>query len=330
MALTLSFYKETEENEWDKFVLEKSMNGVFLQTRKFINYHSKGKFKDVSICVRKGNELVATILGCELNESSGGGKCFFAHRGTTFGGITVSKAIYTASNIDELMSLLMAFLKEAGFNKIFIKMVPNIYQKKDTELIDYFLYKYGFYCYNELNYYLDLDKYKEDIASQFTANKRRDYRYSLKNDLTFKELIDKKDIAEYYDVLLKNLAKLNLKPVHTLEELYDLKFNRFYENIEFYGVYKDNKMIAGSMLFYFNDDIVHTQYLSSDEEYLSMFPMDFLIYNLIKVGVDKNKKIFSFGICTEDRGKYLNLGLSRFKEGFGTEFCINKSYEIDL
>ena len=76
MALTLSFYKETEENEWDKFVLEKSMNGVFLQTRKFINYHSKGKFKDVSICVRKGNELVATILGCELNESSGGGNVF--------------------------------------------------------------------------------------------------------------------------------------------------------------------------------------------------------------------------------------------------------------
>ena len=29
-------------------------------------------------------------------------------------------------------------------------------------------------------------------------------------------------------------------------------------------------MIAGSMLFYFNDDIVHTQYLSSDEEYLTM------------------------------------------------------------
>lgn len=328
MALNFSFYKDIEENEWDKFILEKSMNGVFLQTRKFINYHPSDKFKDASICVRKGNELVATILGCELEDD--GKKCFFAHRGTTFGGITVSKAIYTASNIDELMSLLMAFLKEAGFNKIFIKMVPNIYQKKDTELIDYFLYKYGFYCYNELNYYLDLIKYKEDIASQFTANKRRDYRYSLKNDLTFKELIDKKDIAEYYDVLLKNLAKLNLKPVHTLEELYDLKFNRFYENIEFYGVYKDNKMIAGSMLFYFNDDIVHTQYLSSDEEYLSMFPMDFLIYNLIKVGVDKNKKIFSFGICTEDRGKYLNLGLSRFKEGFGTEFCINKSYEINL
>lgn len=27
------------ESEWDQFVLEKSMNGTFIQTRKFINYH---------------------------------------------------------------------------------------------------------------------------------------------------------------------------------------------------------------------------------------------------------------------------------------------------
>ena len=36
---------------------------------------------------------------------------------------------------------------------------------------------------------------------------------------------------------------------------------------------------------------------------------------------------FTFGICTEDQGRYLNLGLSRFKEGFGTEFRINRTYE---
>ena len=58
-----------------------------------------------------------------------------------------------------------------------------------------------------------------------------------------------------------------------------------------------------------------------------MFPMDFLIYNLIDTAVKKDMEIFTFGICTEDQGRYLNLGLSRFKEGFGTKFCINRSYE---
>lgn len=325
MAFTFSFY-DNNEIEWDNFILEKSMNGTFLQTRKFINYHPTERFQDCSVCVYKGKELVAVVLACEVMDE--GKKTFFAHKGTTFGGISISSNIYTASAIDELMNGLLEFIKENGFEKIYLKMVPEVYQREDANLIDYFLYKTGFQCYNELNYYLELDKYRSDIASQFTSSKRRDYKYSLKNNFLFKCLESKEEIAQYYQVLLRNLNKLGLKPVHTLEELYDLKFNRFNDKIEFYGVYHEDTMVAGSMLFYFDEDIVHTQYLSSDERFLKMYPMDFLIYNLIQVAIDKNMRIFTFGICTEDQGRYLNLGLSRFKEGFGTEFGINRSYEI--
>lgn len=328
MAFNIDFYNPCDQEKWDDFILNKSMNGTFLQTRKFINYHPEKRFKDCSVCIRKGTELVAVVLACEIIDE--GKKTFFAHKGTTFGGISISRNVYTASAINEILEGLIAFIKENGFEKIYLKMVANIYQKENTDLLDYFLYKYGFTTYNELNYYLNLDKYKEDVSVPFTSSKRRDYRYSLKSGFTFKKLESREEIAEYYSVLLKNLEKLGLHAVHSLEDLYDLKFNRFDEKIEFYGVYHESKMVAGSMLFYFDDNVVHTQYLSSDEEYLKMFPMDFLIYNLIQTAVDKNMKTFSFGICTEDQGRYLNLGLSRFKEGFGTEFCINRSYEKTL
>ena len=328
MDLKYLFYNETMEEKWDTFVEHKSMNGTFLQTRKFINYHPEARFKDCSVCIFKGNELVAVVLACEIEDNNK--KIFFAHKGTTFGGITISKSIYTASAIDQMMQGLLQFIKENGYEKIYVKMVPELYQRENTNLLDYFLYKYDFSCVNELNYYLKLEKYVGDIASQFSASKRRDYKYSLRNNLEFRLLEQKNEISDYYNVLLMNLKKLNLRPVHTLEDLYDLKYNRFSEKIEFWGVYYENRIIAGSMLFYFSNDIVHTQYLSSDESYLKMFPMDFLIYNLIDMAITKNKKIFTFGICTENQGKYLNLGLSRFKEGFGTEFCINRSYEKDL
>lgn len=330
MALEFSFYSKENENEWDKFVLTKSMNGIFIQTRKFINYHKDGKFKDCSILVRKGNELVAVVLACKIIDE--GEKVFFSHRGTTFGGIIVSKNVYSTSYVDEIFKSLVEFLRDNGFEKAYFKTIPDIYQKQNTDLLDYFFYKYDSKIFNELNYYIDIQNFSngEDILLNFTSNKRRDYRYSLKNNLRFEKLVTKEQIKEYYGVLLANLKKLGLNPVHSLEDLFDLKFNRFENEIEFYGVYADDKMIAGSMLFYFNDDIVHTQYLSSDENYLTYFPMDFLIYNLINVAVSRKKKIFSFGICTEDQGRYLNFGLSRFKEGFGTKFCINKSYEIKL
>ncbi len=325
MSLTAEYYNGNE-TEWDRFVLFESINGTFLQTRKFINYHSSDKFKDCSVCIRKGEKLVAVILGC-LQDN---GKTFFAHKGTTFGGITVSKKIYSATAVDELFRELERFLKEEGFEKLYLKMVPTIFQQENTDLIDYFLYKYGYQCYSELNYYLKLDRYKNDAVAQFSSSKRRDYRYSLKNDFVFKKLESRAEIAQFYSVLQKNLQKLNLSAVHTLEDLYDLKFNRFYDNIEFFGVYYNETMVAGSMIFIFNNEVFHTQYLSSDENYLKMFPMDYLITNLIKTAIDKHMRLFSFGICTEDQGRYLNFGLSRFKEGFGTEYCINRSYEKTL
>lgn len=328
MALTVQYYDSSMEEKWDDFVLNKSMNGTFLQTRRFINYHPEGRFTDRSLVVLKGTELMATILACEVIDE--GKRTFFAHKGTTFGGITLCDKVYSASSVNELMEQVHAFLKEEGFEKIYLKMVPGAYQKNNTDLLDYFLCKNGYTCYNELNYYMHLDRYREDVIAQFSSSKRRDYRYSLKNNLQFRHLQSREEIAAFYEVLKLNLAKLGLHAVHTLGDLYDLKFNRFEDKIQFYGVYLEDKMIAGSMIFVFDGRIFHTQYLSSDEQYLKLFPMDFLIGNLIQTAVDQKMELFSFGICTEDQGRYLNLGLSRFKEGFGTEFCINRSYEIEV
>lgn len=326
MALNIEYYQGNEV-EWDDFVCNKSMNGTFLQTRKFINYHAEGKFKDCSICIRKGNELVAAILACVIEDN---GKIYFGHKGTTFGGITISEKIYSATIIDEMFKKLHEFLVAEGFEKIYLKMVPEVYQKKDCSLLDYFLYKNGYTCFSELNYLMQMKYYKEDVISQFSSSKRRDYRYSLKNDLIFRKLETREEIAEYHLILQANLKKLDLPLVHSLEDFYDLKYNRFESEMEFYGVFLENKMVAGSVVFIFDDHIFHTQYLSSYEEYLKMYPMDYLITNLIQTAVDRKMDTFTFGICTEDQGRYLNLGLSRFKEGFGTEFCINRSYEKEL
>lgn len=327
MSYIVEYYKGNEK-EWDDFILNKSINGTFLQTRNFINYHKEGKFKDCSLCIRKGTELVACILACEIIDE--GKKTFFAHKGTTFGGITLLDRVYNASNVNDIFDDIYAFLKQEGFEKIYIKMVPNIYCKKDIDLLDYFFYNKKYKCYCELNYYLNLDEYTEDIPARFSSSKRRDYKYSLNNNLSFKELETKEDISLFYDVLLSTLNKLGLNPVHSLDDLYDIYFNRQNNNTKFYGVFLENQMIAGSMDFIFDNRIFHTQYLCSKEEYLKLFPMDFLITNLINEAKKMNMEKFTFGICTEDQGRYLNLGLSRFKEGFGTHYIVNKSYELEV
>ena len=52
-------YNEKDEKKWDDFVMEKSINGTFLQTRRFLNYHPKDRFVDESIIIynKKNNIL---------------------------------------------------------------------------------------------------------------------------------------------------------------------------------------------------------------------------------------------------------------------------------
>ena len=58
-----------------------------------------------------------------------------------------------------MQSKMEAFLKTEGFRRIYLRMVPLIYQREPTELLDYYLYKNEYTCYSELNYYLPLARY---------------------------------------------------------------------------------------------------------------------------------------------------------------------------
>ena len=60
-------YNEKDEKKWDDFVMEKSINGTFLQTRRFLNYHPKDRFVDESIIIyNKKNNIAAVCPGMQL------------------------------------------------------------------------------------------------------------------------------------------------------------------------------------------------------------------------------------------------------------------------
>lgn len=328
MDMEIVRYTKEWEDRWDRFVMNRSVNGTFLQTRNFLNYHPVGRFEDASILCVQGSNIVAVIPACATRED--GKKCFFSHKGSTFGGIILDREKYNISTLDTVFSLLEKHYIQCGYKLAYIKDTSNVFSSIDLALSDYFFYKYGYSSINELSFYIDCAELSEDIVSTWTSGRRRDYRYSLQNGLVFKQLKSEKEIKDFYEILVENLALHNTGPVHTFDELIDLWKNRLSEIIDFYGVCHDEKLIAGTMLFYFNSDVLHTQYLAQRGEYANLFTMNFLDYNLIKLAKEKGYKKFSFGISTENRGKDLNMGLALFKEGFGTKFCNNRSYKKEL
>ena len=43
MEFTVQPYTAEQEAAWDRFVMQESGNGTFLQTRNFLNYHPAGQ-----------------------------------------------------------------------------------------------------------------------------------------------------------------------------------------------------------------------------------------------------------------------------------------------
>ena len=64
MALEIVKYEDKYQEAWDQFVLKNSVNGTFLQTRNFLNYHPEGRFVDASVLVMQlaAEPFIANIL----------------------------------------------------------------------------------------------------------------------------------------------------------------------------------------------------------------------------------------------------------------------------
>ena len=316
-------YNPTKEREWDQFIEKSAVNGTFLQTRRFLNYHPSKRFKDASYIVYdiKG-KIVAICPACEILEDNK--KVFVSHKGSTYGGIIISKKCYSSKKVIDIIEKLEKKIEEDGFNVIQYKLTPRLFSQEDDDLLRYCLYYKKYTEYSELNLYVNLNEYKDNILSHFSQGKRTNVHNCIRSGMEIRSIHDKTEINLFYEILCETLEKYGAKPVHSVEELLDFINNRLTNNCEIYGAYLNNELIAGSMMFYFNEvGVAHTQYLCAKHDYDKLSPMSFMYYSMIVKMIEKNFKYLSWGIVTEDMGNGLNEGLCYSKESFGSDYCIN-------
>lgn len=312
------------EIEWDLFVNEKSVNGTFLQTRNFINYHPKSRFIDCSLMVYKKNTLVAVVPACEVSEN--GRKIFYSHKGSTYGGIIVSTEYYKTERLIDIVRCIDEHLSKK-YEKSILKITADIHSKERSDLLQYVLSYFGYSDYTELNTYIDLKSISENVEKTFDRNKLRNIHKCEEHGLTFKEIRSDEDVKAFYDLLEINLKKYDLKPIHTFNEIKELKDSRIPDNVRFFGVFQDETMMAGGMMFIFdNCNVIHAQNLSADYRFIEYSPITYLYYRIIRQVKEDGYRALSWGISTEDKGRIINLGLVRNKESYGSKYIVNRTY----
>lgn len=343
--LELLPYKKELDSRLDNFVFQESVNGTFLQSRLFLNYHPENRFRDESFALERSGTIAAYFPGNVTSENE-----FVSHQGSTFGGPIFSKAFYSAGRVMEALKFADQYFA-SKYKKVRLKITPALFAKESPDLIEYTLEHLGYTRHTELSSYTPLVDVSGNPIKDPLANCEKDcrriFRISEKFDVTYRafnaghsEGKASTELLDFYKFLEISKAKHNVRPVHSIEELQDLQKRlsiaatadttadgRTLERLRFRGIWQGERYVASMMLFAFPETgTLHAQYISPDDSFKEFHPTTTLYVNAMREAAQEGFRNFSWGISTEDSGSYLNENLIKYKESLGAKACVNVTY----
>lgn len=305
-------YNQQYQQNWDNFV-KNAKNGLFMFERSYMEYHSD-RFVDNSLLFFDDDKLIAFLpLNKKENE-------LFSHGGLTFGGFISAEKMRSKKMLD-CFEVLITYMKQNNFKKLTYKAIPYIYYKYPSQEDIYAL------AVNGANILRTDISTTIDLGNILPMPKGR--KASIKKAIREGVLIEEsKDYSSFMDLEKKVLEERHgVLPVHTAEEL-SLLSSRFPENIKLFVAKKDNKIIAGSVVYIY-ENVVHTQYLASSDVGRTLGALDLVINELI-TNIYSDKRYFDFGISNNPKDSTLNEGLISQKESFGGRAVIHQIWELKV
>jgi hypothetical protein len=304
-------YEPSLRQEWDRVVRE-SKNGNFLHLRDYIEYHAH-RFDECSVVVAKQGKPIAVFPCNRVSDRA------FSHGGLTYGGLIYSVDT-RASDVLAIFQQLAHYYKQSGIKSIRYKAIPHVFHSYPAEEDLYALFR------------LNAKLYRRDIACVIQMNKRLRFTRLRRSNIEKAENGGRvvKELAhfeDFHELLNQVLDKFGAKPVHSLDEM-QLLHSRFPDSIRLFGAIKDERLLAGALIYDFGH-VAHLQYVANSDDGRKVGALDFIIGYLIDSQF-ASKQYFSFGTSNEQDGQYLNEGLIFQKEGFGGRGVAHDFYEIDL
>ena len=308
---SVKFYQKNNYNDWNAFIGQ-AKNATFLFHRDFMEYHSD-RFQDFSLIVLDGEKWVAVLPANVV------GNEVFSHQGLTYGGLVLLEKT-GAATAEIILNVILSFLKENKIQNLILKLIPDFYQLRASNEINYFLFQTkADLVKRSMNLVIDYSK-----PLQISKSKLKHFRRISELDITIEETDD--CTTFWNQILIPRLHdKHQVSPVHSLEEINQLKLN-FPENIKQFNAYYEGEIVAGITLFC-SQQVIKSQYGATSLKGEIIRALDYLFINLIeKFGSEY--AFFDMGIV--DDGDLYNKGLLKQKEELGCAVYVQDVYKITV
>lgn len=319
--MILKSYSKELENEWDKFV-RSSVNGTFMQERKFLSYHPLDRFSDHSLIFMEDNRIIAVLPAAIVQQEDK--RILVSHPGASHGGLIIKPSLGTKKCL-ELVSALIDYCTRTGFDYIRLKPVPKVYHNELSDQLDFALRFSGFRLeYTELATVLELKKGEESFVKRVMSDTAfRNYKNSLKSGLS---VVEDANINDFWPILENKLKyNHNAKPAHTFDEIIQLK-TLYPDKIKLFAAYEGVTPAAGVLSFLLNERVINCFYIAHDDAFQHKRPLNLIFGHMIEWGLKNSFLYLDWGISTEKKGSSVNTGLFHFKEGYGGHGVLRECY----
>ena len=302
-------YTDSDREVWNNFITN-SKNGIFMFNRNFMEYH-KDRFTDNSLLFYDNDKLLA-VMPASIKDG-----ILASHGGLTYGGFITNNDM-KQHHMNDCFTALKEYAAANGIKEIVYKHIPHVYHKQPAEEDVFSLYyNHAQILKVEASTVIDL---KQPL--KMPKGRKAQVGRARREGVIIKE---SDDFETFISLENQVLERHETKAVHTPEELHLLQ-SYFPDNIKLIAAFYQDKMIAGTVLFIY-ENVIHTQYMATTELAREIGALDLTIATVIE-NYKESKKWLDFGISTEDAGHYLNEGLISQKEGFGGRTNIYQTWKM--
>lgn len=279
-----------------------------------MEYHSD-RFSDNSLLILDDSGTLLALMPANLKEDT-----IYSHGGLTFGGVISDNRMRMQTMLD-VFAALMDYLKSDGIRKLVYKTIPHIYHTIPSEEDLYALFR----C----NAHLTRRDVSSAILQEHKTPLTKERKWCVrKADANGVNVSRSCDFDSYMAIEEQVLTSRHaVKPVHTKEEM-NLLATRFPDQIKLFAAERNDEMLGG-VIIYESRNVAHCQYIAATECGRKIGAVDKVLECLINSEY-ASKRYFDFGISTEEAGRYLNVGLSEYKNSYGARAVVYDTYELML
>ena len=293
--------------------IKNSDENILFSRENFLNYHGD-RFLDASILSSDQGVLTyfpASKLGSEV----------VSHAGCTYGGLLITGK-FTAEKINKVYQNIISLYVQEGVTKLTIKLAPKGFKSIESDMEAWVLFNLGF----EVERY-DLWNVLDAADLSFSSQHKRNLKKFTHG--SFNICQDWGYLTDFYDILKNNLLdRYGVSPVHTLEDLNNLKHrlgNKLFLRVAVdpFGV-----VLGGIICFQLRSRLIHAQYIAASDQGKRNFVIDGIFHNCY-LSLKNNERLSYGGSLV---GTNHNHSLLRHKHQMGGkpvgQFVVTKHLNV--